>query len=479
LVAVAEEGQALQIEGDDIADNTITATKLVVGATFYVHNLTWTASDLNTVSWSSGTLSLSNGVSYSISAGNTGDMGSTTYVYLDSSVSNTVLQKSTTYSASIGDGKCLLAICTPQAGAGSKALITPIFSKGTTISGDSIVTGTLTLTSDGVNLVAASGAITLNPGTDIELENSGTNAAVIRMLDAATPTKYIAMSLSNTTTGVAGIVPAGGFINASTFVIGDSIGNFNSVAAYINDGFHIISGAATAVASFPKTGAATIYNGLSIPTSGGVEINFTGAGNANIYSVTGHDFYIRETGGGTIHLGTAGLNDLVLEADGGVYVGSAPMSLTAGDLGVSGDLVSGDDIFNLGGDYASNNSHDFVTVAGAAQDVRVGSLFVSNSYDATPTNETILADGIITCNYADIVTTGISIGNPSGSGIYRSSSAFTFRINGSTNTAELSVGLLRSINDSTTGKSNLFATFGGQGERRATRISGTNEAFWE
>lgn len=75
---------------------------------------TWTmvfsVTDLNTIAWGSGTITLSNGRTFSISAGNTGNMAALTYVYLDPAVSTTVLQTTTTAATALGANKILVGV---------------------------------------------------------------------------------------------------------------------------------------------------------------------------------------------------------------------------------------------------------------------------------------------------------------------------------------------------------------------------------
>ena len=82
----------------------------------YVHNLAFTATNATTVSWGSGTITMSNGRTFSISAGDTGTMSALNYIYLDPATSTTVLQKTTTASTAMGANKILLA--TAQNGSG-------------------------------------------------------------------------------------------------------------------------------------------------------------------------------------------------------------------------------------------------------------------------------------------------------------------------------------------------------------------------
>lgn len=87
-----------------IANNSSTDISLLEKT----HNLVFSVTDANTIAWSSGTITLSNGRTFSISAGNTGNMAALTYIYLDTTVSSTVLQITTTYSTAMGANKILL-----------------------------------------------------------------------------------------------------------------------------------------------------------------------------------------------------------------------------------------------------------------------------------------------------------------------------------------------------------------------------------
>jgi len=72
-------------------------------------NCAFSSTDLNTVSWGSGVITLADGETFSIDAGNTGNMSARTYIYLDIGVSETVLQTTTTPATAVGNGKKLIA----------------------------------------------------------------------------------------------------------------------------------------------------------------------------------------------------------------------------------------------------------------------------------------------------------------------------------------------------------------------------------
>lgn len=106
----------------------------------FVSTVAWTATDYNTATWAAGTIKTSDGTSYSIAGGNTGNIAATTYLYLDPATSITVLQTTTTATTAAGNGKILIAIVQLTV-SGSKCIIDVVGSQGTTIDGDKIITG--------------------------------------------------------------------------------------------------------------------------------------------------------------------------------------------------------------------------------------------------------------------------------------------------------------------------------------------------
>ena len=89
-----------------IANNTSTDISLLEKT----HDLVFSVTDADTIAWATGTIVLSNGRTFTIDAGNTGNMSALTYIYLDPAVSSTVLQTTTTYSAAMGANKSLLGM---------------------------------------------------------------------------------------------------------------------------------------------------------------------------------------------------------------------------------------------------------------------------------------------------------------------------------------------------------------------------------
>lgn len=125
----------------DMSGNLISTTATITGyARGFVSTLAWTATDADTASWASGTIKTSDGTSYAIDSGNTGNIAATTYVYLDPDTSITVLQKTTTATTAVGD-KIILVAIVQEGAAGSGCIIDVVGSHGTTVDGDRITTG--------------------------------------------------------------------------------------------------------------------------------------------------------------------------------------------------------------------------------------------------------------------------------------------------------------------------------------------------
>ena len=119
--------------------NSITAENLNFSSKKFIHNLTWTATDDNTVSWNKGAIKFSDGTSGVINSGSTGNL-STEKWYLYYSGSST-LQKTKNYNVAVGGSKILLAVLQPTNDPDGKCVINTFVSSGTTIDGDLITTG--------------------------------------------------------------------------------------------------------------------------------------------------------------------------------------------------------------------------------------------------------------------------------------------------------------------------------------------------
>ena len=104
MVSEAENAQAPTPEGMPGGSGQV-----VPALRALVHDLVFSVTDADTVAWALGSLVLSDGTTYSISGGNTGNMSARTFVYFDRATSLTVLQTTTTLATAVGDDKVLIA----------------------------------------------------------------------------------------------------------------------------------------------------------------------------------------------------------------------------------------------------------------------------------------------------------------------------------------------------------------------------------
>ena len=121
-----------------IAAGSITADKLAVGAKKFVHNISFTALDYNTVSWTAGNLVKADGTTVGINASNTGNITAKTYIYFNNTAN---LQTTTLYGTAIGGNNIPLAVIEPDSDVLGKAIVTSFLKAETTVSGDVLTTG--------------------------------------------------------------------------------------------------------------------------------------------------------------------------------------------------------------------------------------------------------------------------------------------------------------------------------------------------
>lgn len=126
------------INGEQIQPGTIPSTVLDVSNWGWGQTCAFTSTDADTVSWGAGTFKSADGTTYSISAGNTGNMTAKTYIYLSLLDSETVYQTTTTSSNAVGLGKVLVAVAENAA-----VSATFMLSEATQIVGDNIIANTI------------------------------------------------------------------------------------------------------------------------------------------------------------------------------------------------------------------------------------------------------------------------------------------------------------------------------------------------
>ncbi len=177
-----------QINGDVIAPGTV---PLDIANFGWTQTCAFSVVDSNTIQWGSGVFTSADGnSSYSISAGNTGNMGVSPtkyYIYLDTNVSTTAYQVSTSQTGVIGLGKVLIAVC--ESAVSPSVTATYILVQATQIVADNMIVNTLSAISADLGAITA-GTITgvlirtALTGRRIEITSSPTNT--INFYDDAT-----------------------------------------------------------------------------------------------------------------------------------------------------------------------------------------------------------------------------------------------------------------------------------------------------
>jgi len=204
-------------------------------------DMAFSATDEDTVAWTSGTITLLDGTTYIINSGNTGDISARTYIYLDTAISITVLQISTTPSDAVGSGKILIAVAENVVAGkdaeyqvfggsgGFNKLFTADSIAANTITANEIVANTITATEIAVGTITA---------TEIA---AGTITATEIAANTITATEMNVSQLSAITANL-GTITAGSIGAGSA-----TIGAFSIGAASISaTNLTLVSGAANA-----------------------------------------------------------------------------------------------------------------------------------------------------------------------------------------------------------------------------------------
>ncbi len=166
----------------------------------WTHDLVFSVTDADTVAWASGTITLMNDDTYSVDAGNTGNMAAETYIYLDIGTSITVLQKTTTKTTAIGSGKIMVAICENATG---EAEFMVFSSSEANYDGAKIRTNSITANEIGANVITAT---EIFAGTITATEITGsTLSAIYADLGTITAGSISVVSGANTI----GLTPGG------------------------------------------------------------------------------------------------------------------------------------------------------------------------------------------------------------------------------------------------------------------------------
>lgn len=230
------------INGGQIIPGTLVLT---VGDWGWGQTSVFTSTNLNTVSWGTGTFKTANGDIYSISAGNTGVMSAKTYIYFDLNVSTTAYQHTTVPEDAVGIGKVLIAVA--QNGAVTATFNT---TEATQITGDNILANSI----DVSKLVTGQLIVGTNVGQGTAVTSSNVTTIIgntvttgfINALDITalgTVTAGTLVGLNTHGIGASGLSPAMDFYSSLTDynngLVGGEVYVFNAGGT---DRFMVISG---------------------------------------------------------------------------------------------------------------------------------------------------------------------------------------------------------------------------------------------
>ena len=101
---------------------SIPTSSLQIADKEWVTDIIFSEVDHNTVQWTAGTITFADGSTRSISAGNTGNMGAATIIYLDDDLSSTTFQVDTGFQNAVGNNKIAVCITTPAVAPSSPSI---------------------------------------------------------------------------------------------------------------------------------------------------------------------------------------------------------------------------------------------------------------------------------------------------------------------------------------------------------------------
>ncbi len=156
------------INGAAITPGTIPQGSFDIADLGWIQTCVFSVTDADTVAWTSGVFTSAKGVTYSISAGNTGNMSAQTYIYLNINSSTTTYITTTVQANIIGAGRVLIAVAQNGTASASYALTQTI-----QVVANNIVTNTLSAISANLGSITA-GEININNKAFIDTAGQAT-----------------------------------------------------------------------------------------------------------------------------------------------------------------------------------------------------------------------------------------------------------------------------------------------------------------
>jgi hypothetical protein len=210
-------------------NGTIALANLDVANRGWSQTCAFSVTDNNTIAWGTGVFMAADGTAYNIHAGNTGNMAAKTYIYLNTAVSTTAYQTTTTATTAVGAGKVLIAIA--QNGTNEATFMVMNGQGAKNIDASEIVAGSIT-----ANEIAAS---TITGGKIAAATITADNIAASTITGA----KIAASTI--TADNIAASTITGAKIAASTITadkLSASYVQVGGAAADVNSGVTTISG---------------------------------------------------------------------------------------------------------------------------------------------------------------------------------------------------------------------------------------------
>ena len=449
--AVASGGAAqdintsnVTINGQQLTPGTYPVTVLDVSNWGWGQTCVFSSTDLDTVSWTLGVFKSADGVSYNITAGNTGNMGAKTYIYLDLNVSATAYQVTTTPATAVGIGKVLIAVANPDTAAATYNL-----SEATQIVGDNILANSINaskittgqlIVGTNVGLGAAKQNFYATPTTPYYLNDlwtSGTDIKVCivqRLTGAYVAADWALATNYQNPTGVTTIVGntvTTGFVNALSVTAG-SVAAENITGTYITGKTIRTASSGTRIVIDGANNEIQIYNGSTLRAlgyqNGWSYYNSSSTEIGAIYA-SGDDFLLAAdlTAGGNMYYGCGGSGSHSMHVGTGAsttrfYVDDGQMWLGdvdnfAFDVDVFGELKLNNGLFM---DFAGS-----VSAAGTATGgTNAGSVDVDDS----TTGVYIITHYMGTANFTVLITLKNTTATLFAVVSQKSSTTFTVRI---------------------------------------------------
>ena len=248
------------INGAQLTPGTYPQTVLDVSNWGWGQTCAFSSTDADTVSWGAGTFKSADGTSYSISAGNTGNMSAKTYIYLDLLTSETAYQVTTTPATAVGIGKVLIAVAQNDTATNLNA--TYNLSEATQIVGDNILANSINASKITTGqLISAIITLAVNDGVGDSMIHAGKTDFVATKLLGDSTTRFNITHISGTTfryTYASGTNPN---IGAYVFV-------GSTISVYLLDGTASAGNSGVFVVSAVSTNYFEVTNPYGVEESG-------------------------------------------------------------------------------------------------------------------------------------------------------------------------------------------------------------------